>query len=39
MDATTIAGVKIAMGIGVTAPDMANIAVIASDRSGLLPRA
>jgi hypothetical protein len=37
MDATTIAGVKIAMGIGVTTPDTANIAVIASDRSSLLP--
>jgi hypothetical protein len=38
MAATTIAGVKIAMGIAVTAPNTVSIAVIASDRSSL-PRA
>jgi hypothetical protein len=36
MDAITIAGVKIAMNIGVTAPDTASIAVIASDRSSVI---
>jgi hypothetical protein len=39
MDATTIARVKIAMNVGVTAPGTASIAVIASDRSSLLSRA